>query len=202
VIDKVEKTVLELTSVTEVVDWLLAQGATVSKKVLNESNLVLRDRINMEKQWQTTGRCIGNSDLHQAATEGKTECIWMFAGAKVDVIDGTKTTPLMNAISQKQNAAIAAMEVLLEKGADPNLDAGEFCVSRSHSNRTNAAFDKSQIELALVHINANGVTGSLWKPRPREMLLYTPFLTTCASFDCRSASESPKLTIEWQHLTT
>jgi hypothetical protein len=40
VIDKVEKTVLELTSVTEVVNWLLAQGATVSKKMLNESNLV------------------------------------------------------------------------------------------------------------------------------------------------------------------
>jgi ankyrin repeat protein len=64
VLDKAEKTVLELTSVTEVVDWLLAQGATVSKKMLNESNLVLRDRINMEKQWQATGRCFGNSDLH------------------------------------------------------------------------------------------------------------------------------------------
>jgi hypothetical protein len=32
VIDKVEKTVLELASVTEVVDWLLAQGVTVSKR--------------------------------------------------------------------------------------------------------------------------------------------------------------------------
>jgi hypothetical protein len=124
VIDKVEKTVLELTSVTEVVDWLLAQGATVSTKMLKESNLVLRTGTNMEKQWQTTGRCFGNSDLHRAATEGKTDYIRMFAGAKVDVIDGTKTTPLMNAISQKQNAA---MEALLEKGADLNLDTGEFC---------------------------------------------------------------------------
>ena len=118
VVDKVERTPLELATKQEVAEMLLARRATFNKK---QPTPLIAELLKTGSEWPTTGKCFAPTELHEAAITGNCDVIRKFAGKTVDIVDGAKMTPLFYAISGKQMAVVQA---LLEKKADPNYNTG------------------------------------------------------------------------------
>lgn len=111
---KTDKTPIELATIPEIAEILFSMNASYNKKNVSE---LISSLIQRSSQWQQTGRCFYNSELHKAVLESNMNYIKSYKG-KVDIISSAGITPLILALKNKNDDIV---EELLAKGADPML---------------------------------------------------------------------------------
>lgn len=130
-VNKTFKKPIELAKSEQIMEYLYANGAKISRKHKTSDLIDLQKRA---ENWQNTGKSYIKIEIHKAAIEGNVAFIKSYQGKKIDVVDSFNFTPLLYAIKYNKSNAISA---LLTKGANPNFYTGSttaFLYAALHGN--------------------------------------------------------------------
>ncbi|KAH0789839.1 serine/threonine-protein phosphatase 6 regulatory ankyrin repeat subunit B-like [Histomonas meleagridis] len=146
IVNKTEKSPIELAKSAQVVELLYANNASVKKA----STTLINDVVKRSTQWMVTGKCFSPSELHKAAAENNVNFIKNYTGKFADVVDSFQMTPLIYAINENSLAAISA---LLDIGANPNFFTGtttafHYCALLGNASAFSLLIDHSSPDLS------------------------------------------------------